>query len=754
MPVSRHFRPWKVAALSLAFTYLFFFEYLPPFRRVLIPFDLQSYHYPQLDNAFQALRHGSFPEWDQTLYGGQSFVGNINAALFYPPTWLMFAANLGRPSLSYQSLEDLVLAHVWVAFFLSYLWLRNKKLAELAAILGAAVFAYSGYLLEQLQHLGLVAGYAWMPLGLWGIDEAIEQQRWQPLWKTMAASTLCLLAGYPPTWFVFAVCMVSYAACRWKVALGVVLAIAASLVIAAVQVLPAYEATAMKAFDPRYGFNVRDPEFYISYLLPNYFDFGMLTSQAAWKGNYLYLGAPAFLGLVALVRGRKWRDLIPSLTVLVVSLIVAINPFDSVSAIVLRSSLLAQLCRNWYFLAGVTLAVAPLTAYGIDYCLSRFRRPVARWCVVVTCLLLTAWSATPDAGLVPGRFGLLHRREVCHRAGDYSRPVLARHFHSAVATWRCPGMAGGSSAAVGWDRLQSFGTSRWVNAGLRPMCWQHPLVSSYGRCSFSRNCAPRRIPHRRGSDRYLSRRCFNITVSAHRRDLTPFQTKQYKNLMSRIEHVRPTSNWEIDIDPANEAALNLLGVRYFITAGDRALYQQLVANPHFRRLEPSQTFYKVFEFVNARPPYGWESNSAERGARSAERGARSAERRAQSAERRAQSAERRARSAERGAQSAERRARPMDAGIARISGSLGNRRAFHAVRTVLPGLAGDGGREASAYRAVERSIPGRRRAAGRAFRRIPFHSAGLRVGRGRESLRDFSLLPSSCATASEQDIIP
>ena len=91
-----------------------------------------------------------------------------------------------------------------------------------------------------------------------------------------------------------------------------------------------------------------------------------------------------------------------------------------------------------------------------------------------------------------------------------------------------------------------------------------------------------------------------------------FQPQQYKNLMSRIEHVRPPNNWEIDINPANEVALRLLGIRYFITAEDRALYQQLLANPHFRRLAPSYSFYTVFEFLNTRPPYGWESDGAER----------------------------------------------------------------------------------------------------------------------------------------------
>src|SRR6202030_1829788 len=73
-----------VAALSFIFTYLFFLDYLPPFRRVHIPYDLQGFHYPLADYAFQALRHGRFPEWDPTIYCGLSFVGNVSAALFYP----------------------------------------------------------------------------------------------------------------------------------------------------------------------------------------------------------------------------------------------------------------------------------------------------------------------------------------------------------------------------------------------------------------------------------------------------------------------------------------------------------------------------------------------------------------------------------------------------------------------------------------------------------------------------------------------
>jgi len=199
-----------VALASFVFTYLFFLEYIPPVRWVHIPYDLNGFHYPLADFAFLRLRQGHFPLWDPTIYAGMSFVSNIQAALFYPPTWIMFLFNLGRERLSYQSMEDLQIAHVWVGFFLCYQWLRGKRLAELPCVLGAGVFAYSGYMCTQLQHFGLVAGYIWIPLALWGVDQAVERRSWRPLWKVAAASALAFLAGYPPTWIVFAVTVGTY----------------------------------------------------------------------------------------------------------------------------------------------------------------------------------------------------------------------------------------------------------------------------------------------------------------------------------------------------------------------------------------------------------------------------------------------------------------------------------------------------------------------------------------------------------------
>lgn len=594
-----------VGALSLLFTYVFFLEYLPPFRRVRIPYDLEGFHYPLADYAFQSLRAGRFPEWDPTMYCGLSFVGNSQAALFYPPIWLVFAANFGRQVLSYQSLEDLVFAHIWLAFLLCYVWLRHQGLTALPGVLGASVFAYSGFMVAQLQHLGLIAGYTWMPLGLWGIDQAVRERRWRPLWKLAVASALCFLGGYPPAWFVFAVCMVSYAGWRWRAAFGTILALGASLLIAMIQLLPAWEATALKAPEIRYGAGIRDPVFYLSYLLPNYFDFAMHADPAAHPdGEYLYLGAPAFLGLFCLVWHRSWRGLIPSLTVAGVSLVAVTNPFGLVWEVIRHFSLLAQICRSWYFLAGLTLAAAPLTAFGLEACLKPARRPAPRWLVLLAIGLLAGWSVRELLAWLPGGSGF--------RAGWSSavEPAITLALFAA-AVYMLPGQRGVLRAgliavvllSVGVE-YKVFGTSKRFNAN------QGSAYRKYSSGSFPTIddgayrqllAAPeyRVVTDVSGPFPQEFHHCALRTPQG----FDPFLPTQYQKLMGRIAHFR--SNWEIDIDPADEASLRLLGVRYFVTSESGPLYPRLSTNPSFRLLEPSQRFHKVFELKGAQPTYGW-----------------------------------------------------------------------------------------------------------------------------------------------------
>src|SRR5262249_42088106 len=150
-------------------------------------------------------------------------------------------------------------------------------------------------------------------------------------------SALCFLAGYPPSFAAFAIATFVYALARsWRCGVATLVAVVASLGIAAVQLLPAAEASALKTFDPKYGPGIHDPLFYIHFLVPDWV--GMRFGDPNLH-LYLYLGVPALLGMVWLVK-RPDRS---ALAVLAVCTLLLTNPDEVISRLVSRSTLLVQI---------------------------------------------------------------------------------------------------------------------------------------------------------------------------------------------------------------------------------------------------------------------------------------------------------------------------------------------------------------------------------------------------------------------------
>jgi hypothetical protein len=603
-----------VAALSLVFTYLFFIEYLSPLRWVHIPYDLQGYHYPLADYAFQGLKDGRFPEWDWTIYCGETFAGNIQAALFYPPTWLLFAVNIARPHVSYQSLQVFEFAHVWLAFLLCYLWCRGRQLDQLACLFGAGIFAYSGYMLLQLQHQGLVTGYTWFPLGLWGIDQAVESNSWRPFWKVLAASALCFLAGYPPTWFVFAVSMLTYALFSrtpWKAAMGAALSLAASFGLTMIQLFPTLEAASLKIPELRYGSGIHSWDFYLSYLSPNFYNFGLnIDIHTNPCKEYLYLGAPALFGMLCLIRRRKFRDIVPLLAVGLVCFTFVTNPYGLVWRVIQHSALLAQICRDYYFLAGLTAAVAPLAAYGLDDFLRRKARPLPVWLPWLSVVLLAAWSAWSLFRWIPGGSGFAYGwRSMLDPAVILllfaSGLYIARAEHGRPRVLLTAALL----LAVGID-YKVFGTSKRFNAS--PSSGQSYYSPDFfpeidpDTYAMIRANVDYRILIDIGGPLHLDLRHYPGLRTPQGFD--PFFTTQYRQILEGAAQFR--NNWEFDIEPDKQELLQLLGVRYFITAESSPLYSRYRASDAFQKIGTDSTYYKVFEYRDARPTFGWESGIA------------------------------------------------------------------------------------------------------------------------------------------------
>jgi hypothetical protein len=59
-------------------------------------------------------------------------------------------------------------------------------------------------------------------------------------------------------------------------------------------------------------------------------------------------------------------------------------------------------------------------------------------------------------------------------------------------------------------------------------------------------------------------------------------------------------------DPRNKKLLDLLAVRYVVTKPDGPSRAALAADTDFRLMEPSQSFFIVYEYLKARPAYRWE----------------------------------------------------------------------------------------------------------------------------------------------------
>jgi len=292
-----------VATLAAALTYLFWFEYLPPFNRIHLHSDIEGYHWPLLVAAHEAIRHGRFPLWDSSIYCGIPFSGNIQAALFYPPVWLLFTANLWSRHLLFKTLEAWTFLHGTLAFFLCYAWLRNRDFSLFASVLGGLGFAFGGYMVSQNSHVGVVTGYAWTPLAWWGIDQFTQSKSFRPLWKVVAASTLCFLAGYPASFVAFTIGTTVYAfAGSWRRGLMALTAIAAGLAVSAIQLLPAAEASGSKSFDPKYGSGVWDPLFYVNFVVPDWggFTFRKVRPHMIANHSLILLVNGGECGIVAL----------------------------------------------------------------------------------------------------------------------------------------------------------------------------------------------------------------------------------------------------------------------------------------------------------------------------------------------------------------------------------------------------------------------------------------------------------------------
>ncbi|MDY7078654.1 MAG: YfhO family protein [Chloroflexota bacterium] len=290
-----------------------------PADRIIAGNDLTNMFLHWLRFAVSSVEQGQLPLWNPYLFSGIPFIANPQPALFYPPTWLALLMPVTR------AFGWIIVLHVWLAGVGMYAWLRSEGASPAGALVGGAVFAFSGYFFVRVYagHLGVITTEAWLPLVLWVHRRAVMQRSWKLAVLGGLPVGLSILAGHSASFIYVALGLIAYAAfCAWEnwreewrirktrnrmpVTLPLVwagLMLLVGLGLAAVQLLPMAElaARSTRQAAPSYDFATRfswPPGYLLTLLVPNFFG---EPAHAGYWGDGIYDEFIFYVGVLPLL---------------------------------------------------------------------------------------------------------------------------------------------------------------------------------------------------------------------------------------------------------------------------------------------------------------------------------------------------------------------------------------------------------------------------------------------------------------------
>ncbi len=172
-PEGRDSRPGAdtISLFSLLALVLLFFWKIALTNLILAGLDVFTYFYPYREYAAQAIRTGHLPLWNPYLFLGVPFLANIQSAVLYPLNLLFLW--LPAPKMVVYS----IVLHIFLAGVFTYLYARRAlKMSPSSALVAAVVFALSGFLGAQGEHVNQLSVFAWLPLLLLLFHEAYRRQ--------------------------------------------------------------------------------------------------------------------------------------------------------------------------------------------------------------------------------------------------------------------------------------------------------------------------------------------------------------------------------------------------------------------------------------------------------------------------------------------------------------------------------------------------------------------------------------------------
>jgi hypothetical protein len=208
-------------------------------------------YYPHRVIAAEMVRAGTLPLWNPYYLSGTPFLATEPlAGLFYPPNVMYYIMD------PLQAFGFSACLHLFLAGLFMYLYLRRIGLDRVSALFGAISFEVSGYFLINLMWLSRVCTAAWAPLLFFSFEGYWREKRLAYALLLAFGLGMSLLAGTPPVVVFVMLALGLYIAARVSVSIRerglkesargtavVVTAGCLGTLLAAVQLLPTYEAT-------------------------------------------------------------------------------------------------------------------------------------------------------------------------------------------------------------------------------------------------------------------------------------------------------------------------------------------------------------------------------------------------------------------------------------------------------------------------------------------------------------------------------
>jgi hypothetical protein len=240
----------------------------------LIGGDIYPYFLPQKQLLADEFAAGRLPLWHDRTALGYPLLAESQAAVFYPPTQLLY-----RLTDPHTAFHVSFLLHYILAGLFSWRFFRSQRLSQPAALLASLIYVCSWFPARASLEWSIIGG-VWLPLTLWLAERLLQRPSIGRLGLLATAHALHLLAGHFTLAFINQLMLAGFGFWRGiseKIAsesqpadrasgrrpfalLLMVSAIALSILLAAVQLVPTMElrllsqrSGSQSVFNPAYG---------------------------------------------------------------------------------------------------------------------------------------------------------------------------------------------------------------------------------------------------------------------------------------------------------------------------------------------------------------------------------------------------------------------------------------------------------------------------------------------------------------------